>query len=93
MLKKLKGKEIRRRLDLENYKHVEIMIGDNLTPAEIAEFVKSGAPVDLFAIGSYVASAPSNPFSFDIKDIDGNPVSRRGNIPGMTPAPRLNRVI
>ena len=86
-------KEIRKRLDLANYKHVEIMIGDNLTPTKIAEFVKAEAPVSLFAIGSYVASAPSNPYSFDIKEIDGSPVSRRGSVPGMNQVPRLNRVI
>ena len=86
-------KEIRKRLDLANYKHVEIMVGDNLTPAKISEFVKADAPVSLFAIGSYVAAAPSNPYSFDIKEIDGFPVSKRGNVPGMNPVPRLNRVI
>ena len=87
-------KEIRKRLDLAGYKHVEIMIGDNLTPTGITEFIKADVDGDLlFAIGSYVASAPSNPFSFDIKEIDGNPVSRRGNIPGIIPVPRLNRVI
>jgi nicotinate phosphoribosyltransferase len=86
-------KEIRKRLDLANYKHVDIMVGDNLTPTDIAEFVKAEAPVSLFAVGAYVASAPSNPYSFDIKEIDGSPISRRGNIPGMNAVPRLNRMI
>ena len=86
-------KEIRKRLDLENYKYVDIMVGDNLTPTNIAEFVKAGAPVSLFAVGAYVASAPPNPYSFDIKEIDGTPISRRGNVPGMGDTSRLNRVI
>ena len=86
-------KEIRKRLDLANYKHVDIMVGDNLTPTDIDEFVKAEAPVSLFAVGAYVASAPSNPYSFDIKEIDGSPISRRGNVPGMNAVPRLNRMI
>jgi nicotinate phosphoribosyltransferase len=44
-------------------------------------------------VGSYIASAPPIGFVADIHEIEGKPVARRGRIPGITPSPRLDRVM
>ena len=86
-------KEVRARLDLSGFRHVEILVSGGITPERISKFVESGAPVNSFGVGSYIASALSNPYTSDIHEIDGKPVAKRGRIPGVTPSPRLDRVI
>jgi len=86
-------KEIRARLDLAGYRHVEISVSGSFTPERIRQFVELGAPVNGFGVGGYIASAPPNGFAADIHEFDGKPVARRGRIPGITPNPRLNRVM
>ena len=55
--------------------------------------MEQGAPVNSFGVGAYVASALSNPYTADIHEIDGRPIAKRGRIPGVTPNPRLDRVL
>lgn len=86
-------KEVRARLDLSGFKHVEILVSGGITPERINDFVGKGAPVNSFGVGSHIASALSNPYTSDIHEIDGKPVAKRGRIPGVTPSPRLDRVI
>ena len=64
-----------------------------MSPARIGEFVEGGAPVDGFGVGSYISGARPNDFTADIKEIDGRPVAKRGRTPGVTPNPRLRRMI
>ena len=64
-----------------------------MTPAKIKDFIEANAPVQSFGVGSYIASAKSNPFNADIHEIDGRPMARRGKIPGVTQNPRLDRII
>jgi nicotinate phosphoribosyltransferase len=40
-----------------------------------------------------ISSAPPIAFTADIKEIDGKPIAKRGRIPGLSPNPRLARVI
>jgi nicotinate phosphoribosyltransferase len=40
-----------------------------------------------------IAAAPPIGFTADIKMVDGQPVAKRGRIPGLTDAPRLQRVV
>ena len=87
------AKEVRIRLDLGGFRHVEIMVSGGFTPERIREFVESEAPVNTFGVGTYIASAAPNPYTSDIHDIDGRPVAKRGRNPGVTPNPRLARVI
>ena len=86
-------KEIRSRLDHAGFRHVEIMVSGGMTPHRIGEFVASGAPVDQFGVGTYIASAHPNSFGSHIHEIDGRPVAKRGRVPGLTPSPRLDRVM
>lgn len=85
-------KEVRARLDLAGHRHVKIVVSGGLTPDRIRYFHESGAPVDSFAVGSYISGAAPIDFTGDIKEIDGRPVAKRGRIPGLTPSERLRRV-
>ncbi len=86
-------KEVRARLDLEGFSYVKIFVSGGITPERIREFKEAGAPVDGFGIGSAISGAPPIDFTADIKEIDGRPVAKRGRIPGITPNPRLVKVL
>jgi nicotinate phosphoribosyltransferase len=85
-------KEIRARLDQEGYHHVKIVVSGGLNPERIQYFKDQGAPVDSFAVGSYISGATPIDFTGDIKEIDGKPIAKRGRIPGITESPRLQPV-
>ncbi len=84
--------EVRARLDLEGFHHVRITVSGGLTPDRISFFRERGAPVDSYAVGSYIAGAAPIDFTGDLKEIDGTPVAKRGRLPGLTPSPRLQAV-
>ncbi len=84
--------EIRARLDLEGFSHVRIVVSGGLSPDRIRYFAEAGAPVDSFAVGSYISGAAPIDFTGDIKEIDGRPIAKRGRIPGRTESPRLRPV-
>lgn len=81
--------EIRARLDMEGFGHVTIVVSGGLNPDRIRHFKDKGAPVDSFAVGSYISGAAPIDFTGDIKEIDGQPIAKRGRIPGVTVSPRL----
>ncbi len=84
--------EVRARLDQEGYDHVRIVVSGGLNPDRIRYFRDAGAPVDSFAVGSYISGATPIDFTGDIKEIDGKPIAKRGRIPGLTASPRLKLV-
>ena len=84
--------EVRARLDQEGYQHVRIVVSGGLTPDRIQYFKEAGAPVDSYAVGSYISGATPIDFTGDIKEIDGRPIAKRGRIPGITESPRLKSV-
>jgi nicotinate phosphoribosyltransferase len=84
--------EVRARLDQEGYQHVRIVISGGLTPERIQYFKDAAAPVDSYAVGSYISGATPIDFTADIKEIDGRPIAKRGRIPGITESPRLKPV-
>lgn len=86
-------RELRARLDLEGYKHVQITVSGGMTPERIRQFVEARAPVDAFGVGSYISGARPIDYTGDIREIDGRPVSKRGRIPGMQRSRRLKRVL
>ena len=61
-------------------------------PDRIRYFKDAGAPVDSYAVGSYISGATPIDFTGDLKEIDGVPIAKRGRIPGRTHSPRLERV-
>jgi nicotinate phosphoribosyltransferase len=81
--------EVRARLDQAGFGHVRIIVSGGLTPDRIRYFKDAEAPVDFFAVGSYISGARPVDFTGDLKLIDGRPIAKRGRIPGLTPGPRL----
>jgi nicotinate phosphoribosyltransferase len=86
-------KEVRARLDLAGFKDVGIFISGGLDPERITRFRESGAPVSGFGVGSYISGARPIDFTADLHEVDGRPVAKRGRTPGITPNPRLQRVL
>ena len=86
-------KEVRARLDLAGYSKVKIFVSGGLDPERITYFLENGAPVDGFGVGSYISSARPIDFTADLHELEGKPIAKRGRIPGITPNPRLKRVM
>jgi len=84
--------EVRARLDQAGYRHVKIVVSGGLTPERIGVFRAAEAPVDSYAVGSYISGASPLDFTGDIKEIEDRPIAKRGRIPGRTPSPRLRPV-
>ena len=85
-------KEVRAPLDLAGHPHVKIVVSGGIDVDRIGVFKDAGAPVDSFAVGSYISKASPIDFTGDLKEIDGVPVAKRGRIPGRTENPRLERI-
>jgi nicotinate phosphoribosyltransferase len=86
-------KEVRAHLDLAGFPWVRIFVSGGVTPDRIRETREAGAPVDGFGVGSYITSARPIDFTADLHEIEGKPIAKRGRIPGITPSPRLARVL
>lgn len=86
-------KEVRAALDLAGFKKVGIFVSGGLSPERIRYFIENGAPVDGFGVGSYISSARPIDFKADLHEVDGKPIAKRGRLPGITPNPRLKRVL
>jgi nicotinate phosphoribosyltransferase len=85
--------EVRARLDLEGFKEVKIFVSGGIDPQRIKYFVEKGAPVDSFGVGSYISGTKPIDFTADLHEVEGKPIAKRGRIPGITPNPRLKRVM
>jgi nicotinate phosphoribosyltransferase len=86
-------KEVRAWLDLEGFKGVKIVVSGGLDPERIRYFIDEGAPVNIFAVGSYISDAKPIDFTADLHEVDGKPIAKRGRMPGITPNPRLRRLL
>jgi len=85
--------EVRARLDLEGFNKVGIFVSGGIDPERITYFLESGAPVDGFGVGSYISGARPIDFTADLHEVEGRPVAKRGRTPGITPNPRLKRIM
>lgn len=86
-------KEVRARLDQSGHNNVGIFVSGGVTPERITRFLESKAPVDGFGVGSYISGARPIDFTADLHEVNGKPIAKRGRIPGITPNPRLKRVL
>ena len=86
-------REVRARLDLAGFKKVKIFVSGGIDVERIKQFVTEGAPVDGFGVGSYISGAKPIDFTADLHEIEGKPIAKRGRIPGITPNPRLKRIM
>jgi len=83
-------KEVRNRLDQKGFKHVRIFVSGGLTPERISLLKEAGA--DAFGVGSHISAASPIDMTMDLKEVAGQPVAKRGRIPGITPTDRLRQV-
>lgn len=86
-------KETRARLDLAGFKEVKIFVSGGVDLERIRLFREEGAPVDFFGVGSYISSAKPIDFTADLHEVEGKPIAKRGRTPGITPNPRLKRIL
>ena len=86
-------KEIRAKLDAQGFHHVDIFVTHGANVETIRRFVEEGAPVNGFSVNEAIGGAPPLAFSAEIHEIDGAPIARRGRMPGVTPSPRLDRIM
>ncbi len=86
------AKRVRQRLDNAGFKEVKIFASGGFTPDRIRQFMKEGAPVDGFGVGSYITSADPIDFTADLHQVNGKSIAKRGRTPGITPNPRLKRI-
>ncbi|MFZ5632893.1 MAG: nicotinate phosphoribosyltransferase [Bacillota bacterium] len=84
-------REVRARLDQAGHKHVRILVSGGVTPDRIPDLVAAGA--DAFGVGSYISGASPIDMTMDIKEVSGNPIAKRGRIPGITSAAGLVRIL
>ena len=84
--------EVRARLDQAGFQHVRIVVSGGIDVERIRLFREQDAPVDAFGVGSAISGARPIDFTADIKEIEGQPVAKRGRIPGLTPNSRLQPV-
>lgn len=84
-------REVRARLDLAGYNHVKIFVSGGVHPDRIPHLIDAGA--DSFGVGSYISGASPIDMTMDIKEINGEPVAKRGRIPGKSNIPRLQKII
>jgi nicotinate phosphoribosyltransferase len=85
--------EVRERLNQGGFRHVDMYVSGGMTPERISEFVETESPVNVFVVGQYIAGAPPIEITADIKEISGNPVAKRGRVPGVSDNLRLVRVL
>lgn len=86
-------KEVRHALDINGFKEVKIFVSGGVDPERIRLFREAGAPVDAFGVGSYISGAKPIDFTADLHEVEGKPVAKRGRLIGITPNPRLKRII
>ncbi|MEO6349736.1 MAG: nicotinate phosphoribosyltransferase [Candidatus Limnocylindrales bacterium] len=85
-------REVRARLDMAGFGHVRIIVSGGFNPERMLFFKAAAAPVDSYAVGSYISGARPIDFTGDLKEIDGRPIAKRGRIPGLTASTRLTTV-
>ncbi|MEA2064174.1 MAG: nicotinate phosphoribosyltransferase [Gemmatimonadota bacterium] len=84
-------REVRARLDLAGGGMVKIFVSGGVTPERIPGLVAAGA--DAFGVGSYISDASPIDMTLDIKSISGQPVAKRGRIPGPAITDRLEKML
>ncbi len=85
--------ELRSKLDLAGYAHVQIFVSSGLDPDKISRFLNAGAPINGFGVGSYISGARPIDFTGDLREINGRPVAKRGRLPGRQDTKRLKKIL
>ncbi|AAT27798.1 nicotinate phosphoribosyltransferase [[Mycoplasma] mobile] len=70
-------KALRRELDLNNGKHVKIIVSSGFNPSKIQEFEKANSPVDSYGVGEYIMGITTH-FTCDAVKLNGEKVAKIG---------------
>ena len=84
-------REVRGRLDQAGFDHVRIFVSGGITAERIPQLAEAG--VSAFGVGSYISGARPIDMTMDLKEIGGQPIAKRGRIPGITENRRLVRYL
>lgn len=84
-------REVKARLRQAGYPRVQILVSGGITPERIPPLIEAGA--DAFGVGSYISGAPAIDMTMDIKEVNGNPVAKRGRVPGLTRTTGLEKIL
>jgi len=84
-------REVKARLRQAGYPDIKIFVSGGITPERIPQLIEAGA--DSFGVGSYISGAPAIDMTMDIKEVNGQPVAKRGRIPGITDTAVMDRIM
>jgi len=73
-------REVRWELDIRGHKDAKIYVSGGISEEKIPELLEAGA--DGFGIGTSLSNAPTIDFAFDIVEMEGRPVAKRGKFGG-----------
>ncbi len=71
--------EVRWELDYRGFKHVKLFVSGGLDEYKISHLNKAA---DAYGVGTSISNAPVVNFSFDIVEIDGQPIAKKGKHSG-----------
>jgi nicotinate phosphoribosyltransferase len=71
------AEKVREALDREGFSHVKIIVSGGFNPDKIASFEEQKAPVDIYAVGSFLLAGIYD-FTADIVMVDGKQESKTG---------------
>jgi len=73
-------REVRWELDIRGFGHVKLFASGGLDDSKIAELNEYA---DAYGVGTYISSAPVVDFSFDLIEVSGKPLAKRGKMSGV----------
>ena len=81
---------VRNALDAEGFGEVKIVVSGGLNAARVREFEEEKAPVDVYAVGTWIVHDGRYEFTADLVMVDGKPQAKLGR--EYRPNPKLDRV-
>jgi nicotinate phosphoribosyltransferase len=80
---------VRNALDAEGFGEVKIVVSGGLNAARVREFEEEKAPVDVYAVGTWIVHDGKFDFTADIVLVDGTPQAKVGR--ELRPNPKMDR--
>ena len=81
---------VRNALDAEGFGEVKIVVSGGLNAARVREFEEEKAPVDVYAVGTWIVHDGQFDFTADVVMVDGKPQAKVGR--EVRPNPKMDRV-
>jgi nicotinate phosphoribosyltransferase len=78
---------VRWELDYRGFQDIKLFVSGGLDEYSIGELVECA---DAFGVGTSISNAPVIDFSFDIVEIEGKPIAKRGKMSGAKCVYRCN---